>query len=484
MEAPHRRAVDGCRLQCLRKYRGRSKRVWRTFRKSLYGAKMGVDPGDLLSLVPRDVLVKHVFADFAPIELLICSRVCHSWRTVFIESGLLPLPDRCELLDSIRVLVRSVSLLKWARSNARSWMEGERLQQIMILAAAEGRLDTLRWLSSEGYRIHSKCLSDLVFAAASGAHQETLEWLWVVDNMRSLAIPESFKGTPEFNSDEYDEYDECISLDHWRDIWFIVAVQGSGSSGNIEFAVWVRNFAASVGHTIDLHLEEDCLVRAIHEKHVHFIKWRRGMFEMFNDQTRRTLCWEAAREGSVEILTFLLEECRWNTVFDDYGDLYRAAIFYNPDVDHQPILSYLYEKGHGFDSRATVAAAFVGNLDTLEWLRARGCPWNSNVVENAAEKGHLHILEYALDRGCDGGAWVFCYAARGGHIHVMEWAMARGLEWDERTCFSAAKRGHLDALKWLRARGCPWDRWTRVYAERGRHTELLQWAIDNGAPPP
>ena len=294
---------------------------------SLYGAKMGLNPGDLLSVVPRDVLVKHVFADFAPIELLICSRVCHSWRTVFIESGLLPLPDRCELLDSIQVLVRSVSLLKWARSNARSWMEGERLQQIMILAAAEGRLDTLRWLSSEGYRIHSKCLSDLVFAAASGAHQETLEWLWVVDNMRSLAIPESFKGTPEFNSDEYDEYDECISLDHWRDIWFIVAVQGSGSSGNIEFAVWVRNFAASVGHTIDLHLEEDCLVRAIHEKHVHFIKWRRGMFEMFNDQTRRTLCWEAAREGSVEILTFLLEECRWNTVFDDYGDLYRAAIF-------------------------------------------------------------------------------------------------------------------------------------------------------------
>ena len=463
---------------------GALQRVKRTFRKSLYGAKMGVGPGDLLSLVPRDVLVNHVFADFAPIELLICSRVCHSWRTVFIESGLLPLPDRCELLDSIRVLVRSVSLLKWARSNARSWMEGERLQQIMILAAAEGRLDTLRWLSSEGYRIHSKCLSDLVFAAASGAHQETLEWLWVVDNMRSLAIPESFKGTPEFNSDEYDEYDECISLDHWRDIWFIVAVQGSGSSGNIEFAVWVRNFAASVGHTIDLHLEEDCLVRAIHEKHVHFIKWRRGMFEKFNDQTRRTLCWEAAREGSVEILTFLLEECRWNTVFDDYGDLYRAAIFYNPDVDHQPILSYLYEKGNRFDSRATVAAAFVGNLDTLEWLRARGCPWNSNVVENAAEKGHLHILEYALDHGCDGGAWVFCYAARGGHIHVMEWAMARGLEWDERTCFSAAKRGHLDALKWLRARGCPWDRWTRVYAERGRHTELLQWAIDNGAPPP
>ena len=455
---------------------------------SLYGAKMGLNPGDLLSVVPRDVLVKHVFADFAPIELLICSRVCHSWRTVFIESGLLPLPDRCELLDSIQVLVRSVSLLKWARSNARSWMEGERLQQIMILAAAEGRLDTLRWLSSEGYRIHSKCLSDLVFDAASGAHQETLEWLWVVDNMRSLAIPESFKGTPEFNSDEYDEEDECISLDHWRDIWFIVAVQGSGSSGNIEFAVWLRNFASSVGHTISLHLEEQCLVRAIHENHVHFIKWRRGMFEKFSNEIRRTLCWEAARAGSVEILTFLLEECRWNTVFDDpnadYGDLYRAAICHNPDVDHQPILSYLYEKGHRFDSRATVAAAFVGNLDTLEWLRARGCPWNSNVVENAAEEGHVHILEYALDHGCDGGAWVFCYAARGGHIHVMEWAMARGLEWDERTCFSAAKRGHLDALKWLRARGCPWDRWTRVYAERGRHTDLLQWAIDNGAPPP
>ncbi len=68
---------------------------------SLYGAKMGLNPGDLLSVVPRDVLVKHVFADFAPIELLICSRVCHSWRTGFIESGLLPLPDRCELLDSI-----------------------------------------------------------------------------------------------------------------------------------------------------------------------------------------------------------------------------------------------------------------------------------------------------------------------------------------------------------------------------------------------
>ena len=453
---------------------------------------MGVGPGDLLSLVPRDVLVNHVFADFAPIELLICSRVCRSWRTGFIESGLLPLPDRCELLDSIQVLVRSVSLLKWARSNARpNWMEGERLQQIMIHAAAEGRLDTLRWLSSEGYRIHSKYFSDLVADAASGAHQETLEWLWVVDNMRSLAIPESIKGTPEFNPDEYKD-GISLSLHDWHEIWFIVALTWSGSSGNIEFVVWLRNFAASVGHTISLHLEEQCLVRAIHDKHVHFIKWRQcGLFEKFNDETRRSLCLEATREGSVEILTFLLEECRWNTAFDSYadgyyhGDLYRAAILHNPDdVDHQPILSYLYEKGHGFDSRATVAAAFVGNLDTLEWLRARGCPWNSNVVENAAEEGHLHILEYALDHGCDGGAWVFCYAARGGQIRVMEWALARGLEWDERTCFSAAKRGHLDALKWLRARGCPWDRWTRVYAERGRHTDLLQWAIDNGAPPP
>ena len=99
-------------------------------------------------------------------------------------------------------------------------MEGERLQQIMIHAAAEGRLDTLRWLSSEGYRIHSKYFSDLVAGAASvrasGAHQETLEWLWYVDNMRSLAIPESIKGTPEFNPDEYKD---GIHISDWCEIW-------------------------------------------------------------------------------------------------------------------------------------------------------------------------------------------------------------------------------------------------------------------------
>jgi hypothetical protein len=95
--------------------------------------------------------------------------------------------------------------------------------------------------------------------------------------------------------------------------------------------------------------------------------------------------------------------------------------------------------------RPCVAAAYVGNVEMLKWLRADGYLWDELTCE---------------------------YAARGGQLETLRWLRANGCRWDKWTCARAAKGGQVEMLKWLRANGCPWD--ARVC--RNQAGEVLAWA--------
>ena len=104
-------------------------------------------------------------------------------------------------------------------------------------------------------------------------------------------------------------------------------------------------------------------------------------------------------------------------------------------------------------------AAYVGDLELLEWLREHEYPWGG-------------------EHGCDTCA----HAATKGHLDVLQWARANGASWDTQVCGNAAFHGHLHILRWARANGAPWDSFTAFSCALGGQMESLVWAIDHGAP--
>ena len=80
---------------------------------------------------------------------------------------------------------------------------------------------------------------------------------------------------------------------------------------------------------------------------------------------------------------------------------------------------------------------------------------------------------------------VFTNAAWVGNLEVMQWLRVHDCPWwEEDVCAAAAGGGHLEVLKWLRDVGCPWDVNTLEYAHDFGHAHVIEWARDNGAPLP
>jgi len=77
------------------------------------------------------------------------------------------------------------------------------------------------------------------------------------------------------------------------------------------------------------------------------------------------------------------------------------------------------------------AAAFMGHLDCMRFLRAKGHPWSKHTCALAAAAGRLNVLKYLHENGC---------------------------RWDASTCREAAFRGHLNCLEYACENGCPCDK--------------------------
>ena len=221
----------------------------------------------------------------------------------------------------------------------------------------------------------------------------------------------------------------------------------------------------------------------------------------------------AALQGSVEILSWLVEEKGWKlTLETDMWAGMRGSI---------EVLEYMRGKGYVFKEDACAGAARGGHLEALKYLRGLDppCPWNRWTLAEAAYRGHLEVLKWARSENppCPWGEVTSGWAAEGGQLDVLEWARgqnppcpwnectfalaARGgpLEalkwlrdqdppcpWGEDTCRTAVEYGRLDVLKWLRGQDppCPWNERTCVFAARGGNLEALKWARSQDPPCP
>jgi hypothetical protein len=168
-------------------------------------------------------------------------------------------------------------------------------------------------------------------------------------------------------------------------------------------------------------------------------------------------CATAADRGHLTLLKQLREHgCPWDA--DRIGPL--AA--YSGSV---PLLQWLQEQGIVFTATAVISAASKGYTAAVEHLRfAAQCDWSTDVCMAAAFTGQLDTLQWLREHGCPCEHRRVCTAAaHGGSVEVMAYmlqqqqldAAAHTALLTEMLNF-AGINGKLAAAQWLHAQGAAW----------------------------
>jgi hypothetical protein len=63
-------------------------------------------------------------------------------------------------------------------------------------------------------------------------------------------------------------------------------------------------------------------------------------------------------------------------------------------------IKFLHSKGYPLGPFVCAAAAIVGKLEMLQWLREHDCPWHWNTYGLAITHGHYILALWAYDNGC------------------------------------------------------------------------------------
>jgi hypothetical protein len=203
------------------------------------------------------------------------------------------------------------------------------------------------------------------------------------------------------------------------------------------------------------------------------------------------LCAAIAYHGHVEVLEWAVGAGFSTTWLCDWA----------AQGGHVPVMRWA--RAHGHQTSDATAGFAAAHLEMLQWLRADGCAWNASIViGRAVARGNHAAVQWAetLDeplRGlCQAAAW-------GGQLETLQWLRARGYDWD-RTVACAVERGHVAVAEWAVAHGAPvghlWtngrggvpmyellDRigydWTQFFGTNCLPPADLEWLVARGGRP-
>ena len=205
----------------------------------------------------------------------------------------------------------------------------------------------------------------------------------------------------------------------------------------------------------------------------------------------------AARGGRIEILKYLVHDCRLKLDWSEAGALACARAAGN---DQLAALRWLRHAGptHEWGHTICVAAARGGSVRCLrycveEWgFRATLGDGgdNGDVWESAARAGSLEVLDYLhglipADLNAANLAAVATVAAEAGAVRVLRWCRTRGLPLaalGPDLAAAAAGAGELECLRFLHEVGCPFHATAAWRAAQGGHVSVLEF-IAGGAWP-
>ena len=120
-------------------------------------------------------------------------------------------------------------------------------------------------------------------------------------------------------------------------------------------------------------------------------------------------------------------------------------------------------KGAVYEGDLLNNAAFQGSIEILRWLVDEK-EWELNFYtgEWAGMGGSVKVLAYLRWKGYEFDTWACAGAARGGHLEALKFLriLDPPCPWDEKTCAWAARGRHLEILEWARLQvpPCPCPR--------------------------
>lgn len=326
--------------------------------------------------------------------------------------------------------------LQWALSNGLQWDEG-----VSVEAAKGGSLELLIWAVAKGLSVDEE---SIMIEAIQGGHRSIIEWCLT----RGIA----FSATACFEAASKGDLDLLKTL-HEKgaplDKYVANAAAHYGSKDILEWLFQkdcpcskkVFKYAASGGRVANLNylyehrivgfdqleslasvahdpnvlqwlkehgVQQTCLVclksaHVLHwevqerttlwaqvfcPEHLHVVKWlQRGPYWL-------QPCEQAAREGNVDILQYLLPPMQMQ---EHQFELICAEAVH---AGHLNVLQLFQARNQlPNTTRFCVVAADAGHLTILQWLRAQQAPWSTEVCRSAVVSNHMAILTWAHENG-------------------------------------------------------------------------------------
>lgn len=147
------------------------------------------------------------------------------------------------------------------------------------------------------------------------------------------------------------------------------------------------------------------------------------------------------------------------------------------------LLRWLKEQDEPYDEMYGSLCSLAvdsGSLEVIKWLREDGVDWGEGFLFRVTRAKNPEILEWALANGCQLDSNAIAGAAFVGDLQTIDWLALKGAPLSEYAT-SCGVVGGLDTLKHLReVHACPWSEEITIQAASMGALDTLRWAIDNG----
>lgn len=247
------------------------------------------------------------------------------------------------------------------------WKEIYRGQEILIVAAEDGSLKCLRWLSS----FLSTYFTEKICAGAAAYGQ-----LECLKQLHESGCPWDDRTT---SYAAYNGHLETLIWAHQNGCrWTATTCKHAARNGELECLKYAHNN----GCPWDVEI---CYSAAIGDQ-LECLQWAHQNGCPWNEWT----CDAAAGQGNLECLKYAHENgCPWSS------STHLQAL----EANQISCLRYMHDNGCPIDPESSYRAAGKGYLKVLKSLHHAGCPWHPDSVEIAAQNSHYECLRWMISHG-------------------------------------------------------------------------------------
>jgi hypothetical protein len=226
-----------------------------------------------------------------------------------------------------------------------------RNDEVMKMAAENGRIDVLEWLVEQG--LHTSL--DTYVCAARGGHIHVLEWLQSQDG----------------------------SVLYYSRPSICAAAAGGGS---IETLKWLRS------QNPFYSWDESACRAAAKGGHFDTLKWLRSQSPPCPWDPDTFIA--AIKRGNLEVVEWMeTQRVGWSV----------NPTHYAAGAGQLEILKWFHKRGVKLDSVVCEVAARKGHWHIVQWLRSLDppCPWGDGVITNAWKQGRIDMMKWTRSQGCE-----------------------------------------------------------------------------------